>query len=129
MALSDRQLIAHLLRRGGFCAAPTELGAPLSLGFHAAVQRLVNCESVDTTQLEASLAAQSFDLSRLDGCQSWWVYRMLFTPRPLEEKMTLFWHGHFSSTNNKVDKPPYMLLQNKLFRDNALGLFGDLVLQ
>jgi uncharacterized protein (DUF1800 family) len=129
MALSDRQLIAHLVRRAGFGATPGELDFCLGLGFDATVDRLVNYEAIDTSQLDAGLAAQNFDLSRLDGCQSWWLYRMLFTPRPLEEKMTLFWHGHFASTNNKVGKPPYMLLQNRLFRDNALGLFGDLVLK
>jgi uncharacterized protein (DUF1800 family) len=129
MALSDRQLIAHLLRRAGFGATPGELDFCVGLGFDATVDRLVNYGGIDTSELEARLAAQSYDLSRLDGCQNWWLYRMLFSPRPLEEKMTLFWHGHFASTNSKVGKPPYMLLQNKLFRDNALGDFAELVLK
>src|SRR5439155_23449860 len=59
----------------------------------------------------------------------WWLYRMLNTARPIEEKMTLFWHGHFASTDEKVDVPPYMLIQNQLFRENALGSFADLVLK
>src|SRR5215210_5691368 len=129
MALSDRQLIAHLLRRAGFGSTPGELDFCVGLGFDATVDRLVNYGGIDMTEFETTLAAQSYDLSRLDGCQNWWLYRMLFSPRPLEEKMTLFWHGHFASTNSKVGKPPYMLLQNKLFRDNALGGFADLVLK
>jgi uncharacterized protein (DUF1800 family) len=129
MALSDRQLISHLLRRAGFGATPAELDFCVGLGFDGTVDRLVNYEGIHTGELEAALAAKAYDLSRLDGCQNWWLHRMLFSPRPLEEKMTLFWHGHFASTNSKVEKPPYMLLQNRLFRDNALGNFADLVLK
>jgi uncharacterized protein (DUF1800 family) len=129
MALTDRQLVAHLLRRAGFGSTAAELDSYAALGFDAAVDRLLNYESVDTTQFDADLQAKNYDLSRLDGCQNWWLYRMLFTPRPLQEKMTLFWHGHFASTNDKVEKPPYMLLQNQLFRDNALGKFDELVLK
>jgi uncharacterized protein (DUF1800 family) len=129
MPLTDRQLIAHLLRRAGFGATQPELEFCLGLGFDATVDRLVNYESVDTAAFDASLAAQNYDLSRIDGCQSWWIYRMLHSPRPLQEKLTLFWHGHFATENRKVDRPPYMLIQNNLFRDNALGKFDELVLK
>jgi uncharacterized protein (DUF1800 family) len=127
--MTDRQLIAHLLRRAGFGATPAEIDAYAALGFDATVDRLVDYEGVDNSALEAALAARRDDLSRLDGCQSWWLYRMLNTRRPLEEKMTLFWHGHFATTTEKVGRPPYMLMQNQLFRANALGGFADLVLK
>ncbi|HEV8634632.1 MAG TPA: DUF1800 domain-containing protein [Chloroflexota bacterium] len=129
MALTERQLIAHLLRRAGFGATPAELDYAVGLGFDGLLDRLLDYGSVDMTQFEADLAARNDDLSRLDGVQRWWLYRMRFSPRPLEEKMTLFWHGHFASTNQKVEKPPYMLIQNRLFRANALGGFAELVLK
>ena len=66
---------------------------------------------------------------RIEAIQNWWLYRMLTTRRPLEEKMTLFWHGHFASTNFKVDRPPYMLIQNQLFRTNGLGPFDSFVVK
>jgi uncharacterized protein (DUF1800 family) len=129
VALTERQLIAHLLRRTGFGSTTAELDFYTGLGFDGALDRLLNYESVDASAFEAELAARAYDLTRLDGAQRWWLYRMRFSPRPLEEKLTLFWHGHFASTNSKVEKPPYMLVQNALFRRMALGGFGDLVLE
>jgi len=58
----------------------------------------------------------------------WWANRMLATRRPLEEKMTLFWHGHFATSESKVRDFRKMLLQNETFRRNATGNFGTLVL-
>src|SRR6185436_9354059 len=57
----------------------------------------------------------------------WWANRMLTTPRPLEEKLTLFWHGHFASGQNKVRDYRMMLRQNEMFRRNASGRFSDLL--
>ncbi len=57
----------------------------------------------------------------------WWAGRMLNTRRPLEEKMTLFWHGHFATIENKVRDYRKMLLQNETFRAHAAGNFRDLV--
>jgi uncharacterized protein (DUF1800 family) len=128
VALTERQLVAHVLRRAGFGATPAELDFCANLGFEGTLDRLLNYEPVDMSAFEAELAAKNYDLTRLDGIQRWWLYRMRFSPRPLEEKMTLFWHGHFASTNNKVERPPYMAIQNALFRRMALGGFGDLVL-
>ncbi len=58
----------------------------------------------------------------------WWANRMLATERPLEEKMTLFWHGHFATSEEKVRDYRKMLLQNELFRDKGLGNFRDLMI-
>jgi uncharacterized protein (DUF1800 family) len=59
--------------------------------------------------------------------QRWWLSRMLKTPAPLQEKMTLFWHGHFTSeVLNKGTSPPDMVAQNQLFRRFALGNVRDL---
>lgn len=55
----------------------------------------------------------------------WWANRMLQTDRPLEEKMTLFWHGHFATTEDKVRDYRKMLKQNELFRQKATGNYRD----
>jgi hypothetical protein len=57
----------------------------------------------------------------------WWANRMLATRRPLEEKLTLFWHGHFATGENKVRDYRMMLRQNEMFRARASGAFRDLL--
>jgi hypothetical protein len=58
----------------------------------------------------------------------WWANRMLASKRPLEEKMALFWHGHFANSEEKVRDYRKMLLQNELFREKGLGNFRDLLI-
>ena len=58
----------------------------------------------------------------------WWANRMVTTPRPLEEKMTLFWHGHFATSEGKVRDYRLMLAQNRMLRRLATGNFRDLLL-
>ena len=58
----------------------------------------------------------------------WWAERMLDTHRPLEEKMALFWHGHFATAENKVRDYRKMLLQIETFARHATGNFGDLAI-
>ena len=58
----------------------------------------------------------------------WWANRMLSTPRPLQEKLTLFWHGHFATSEEKVHDYRKLLLQNETLRQNANGKFRDLML-
>ena len=57
----------------------------------------------------------------------WWATRMLTTRRPLEEKLTLFWHGHFATGENKVRDYRMMLKQNEMLRARASGAFRDLL--
>jgi uncharacterized protein (DUF1800 family) len=57
---------------------------------------------------------------------SWWTQRMYNSPAPLVEKMTLFWHGHFATSTEKVNSYR-MWLQNETLRMYALGNFGTLV--
>ena len=57
----------------------------------------------------------------------WWSNRMLVSPRPLEEKMTLFWHNHFATSETKVRDYRKLLLQNKTFRKHATGNFRKLL--
>jgi hypothetical protein len=72
-----------------------------------------------------SLTANNFETQRLG---LWWANRMLTTSRPLEEKLTLFWHGHFATGQNKTRDYRMMLRQNDLFRANASGSFRDLLI-
>ena len=71
-----------------------------------------------------SLAANAIETQRLG---LWWANRMLATPRPLEEKLTLFWHGHFATGENKVRDYRMMLRQNEMLRARASGRFRDLL--
>ena len=64
----------------------------------------------------------------LIAMQQWWLGRMIATPAPLQEKMTLFWHGHFTSSPEKQTTAQELLMQNQLFREYALGNVRDLTL-
>lgn len=67
------------------------------------------------------------DRRQMRQIQRWWFTRMVETPRPLEEKMTLFWHGHFATAYRPVENSYHMYLQNLFFRRNAVGSFADLL--
>lgn len=127
--LTERRRIAQLLRRAGFGGSPGEIDAHAQMGFDAAVDRLVDFERVPNDELEARVAAMEseLDLTRLPASQAIWLYRMLHTARPLEEKMTLFWHDHFATANYKVGRPAAMYAQNAFFRANALGSFREIL--
>src|SRR5207302_5124078 len=59
--------------------------------------------------------------------RAWWLYRMLYTPHPLREKLTLFWHNHFATSNSKVNNAGFMLGQYRLMHRHALGSFRTLL--
>jgi uncharacterized protein (DUF1800 family) len=64
---------------------------------------------------------------RYEELRAWWVREMATTPSPLTERMTLFWHNHFTSGQDKVGYPQLMAQQNMLLRRDALGNFGELL--
>ncbi len=70
---------------------------------------------------------QRSDREQIRDMQQWWLARMIETPKPLEEKMTLFWHSHFASGYRKVENSIHLYMQNRMFRELALGNFGDLL--
>ena len=127
--LTERRRIAHLLRRAGFGTTDSDMAFYSQLGFDASVQRLIDYQNVPNDQVEAQVAAMEgqLDMTKLPSIQAIWLYRILNTARPLEEKMTLFWHNHFATANYKVGNPQAMNAQNALFRTNALGNFRDLL--
>jgi len=69
---------------------------------------------------------QRDDRAQLKAMRRWWLTRMLETPHPLQEKMTLFWHGHFATGYRTIEDSWHMYLQNRLFRQEATGNFARL---
>lgn len=134
MALdNDRSRVAHLLRRAGFGATPAELASYTALGYAGALDRLLNYSQVDNSALTAQIAPLQLDPSdpnarkQIEPAKYLWLNRMLYTQRPLEEKMTLFWHNHFATANSKVANALLMQQQIQLFRDTAMGNFETLL--
>lgn len=123
-AMAD--LIAHLLRRAGFDTTPDEYTYYAKLGFAGTVEELVNYDSVPddfATQHTNDIYARR----DLNAIQMLWLNRMLTTKRPLQEKMTLFWHGLFATAQSKVNQAELMWQQNEFFRKNALGNFRTIL--
>ena len=132
-----RSQVAHLLRRAGFGASPETLDEFEALGLKGAVDRLVDYESVED-DVEERFKLFNLDLKKLTDLQRWWLLRMVYTRRPLQEKMTLFWHGLLTSASAKVgfpnptpqnpDPPHHMLNQHTFFREHAVDRFEALLM-
>src|SRR3954469_16754933 len=155
MAGSDRQ-IEHLLRRAGFGARPDELAAYGALSTTQAVSVLVGYDAVpddvdskigtagyvNTTVSGGAFSPQS----NINHARQRWLFRLVHTDRPLQEKMTLFWHNHFATGYTKIggalnaaegarylaakpaEDPGKVRGQIEMLRDNALGTFKDILL-
>jgi uncharacterized protein (DUF1800 family) len=131
----DVPAVAHLHRRAGFAASWAVLERDLADGPSAAVDRLLagSPQSLDgspAAEFEATMDSMAVQLSTsaaLTELQAIWLYRMIFTPHPLRERMTLFWHNHFATSMAKVQSARLMQRQNDLFRANALGDFRKLL--
>ena len=158
--------MGHLLRRAGFGVSPPDAGLWNSLDVSAAIDALVDYESipddVDAKMGNAgylrtlpagafdpngNIIAAPFDPNKnlVDALQRW-VFRMVHSGRPLQEKMALFWHNHFATGRTKLseklsfpgavrafaakpaDDPDGARGQIELFRSHALGNFRDLLL-
>jgi len=128
--LDEPARISLLLRRAGLAASPKDLHRYQHLGWEATLDELLHPEFVDEdldsllTRLQGSL----LDLQNLEDVQTWWLYRMVQTRRPLLEKLTLFWHGHFAVANYKVGNPQLMHQHIELLRAHALGRFDEMLL-
>ena len=129
----DLRRVVHLHRRAGFAATWEELQRDLKDGPEASIDRLLEGKSrscgipADFAAFADSLADRALaapDSSRLKG---WWVYRMLFGPDPLTERLTLLWHGHFATSNARVDNLALMRRQNETLRSLCRAPFGRLL--
>ncbi|MGA9773363.1 MAG: DUF1800 domain-containing protein [Blastocatellia bacterium] len=126
---------AHLLRRAGFGGSPAEIDELVSRGLEGAVDFLLDYTQIDNKAMN-DLLDRSFDFSNpfefskfnRGELQRWWFTRMVYTKRPFEEKMTLFWHNHFATAASKVDDI-FMIVQNATLRQHALDRFDDLLLK
>ena len=116
----ERLRLGHLLRRAGFGASHEEMERYRKLGLDGTVDYLIEYQDVDDFRLEERLAGMELDLERIRGLQQWWFLRMVYTQRPLQEKMVLFWHGLLTSGFPKVKRGPMMHRQNQLLRAYAL---------
>ncbi|MEC8958317.1 MAG: DUF1800 domain-containing protein [Chloroflexota bacterium] len=127
----DIALIAHLMRRAGFGASRAELEARAEEGYEETVEELLHPEDqppIDDDILYRFLPGYEGALGPPIN-QAEWVYRMVNTQRPLEEKLALFWHQLFATGNSKVDNPPEITQQIAMFRRQALGSFRDLLVE
>jgi len=127
--VTDRQKCAHLLRRFGLGASEAELDFYAKNGLSSAIDLLLNYETVDeafTVPLEVFKNAKQNRVP-MPGLVTWWTLRLLMTRRPLQEKMTLFWHNHFATSASKVTAPLVMHQQNEILRRNATGNFRKLL--
>jgi uncharacterized protein (DUF1800 family) len=127
--------VVHLHRRAGFGASRSEIDRDLAEGPDASISRLLSgmsphpgapdpeeFERISTVLADAAIA--SSDCGRL---KAWWLYRTLFSPDPLRERLTLMWHNHFATSNQKVGDPGAMRRQNDMFRRLAKAPFGELL--
>src|SRR5712692_8033716 len=149
----DRQ-IEHLLRRAGFGARPDELDTYGQMSIAQAVDTLVNYERMNTDvdsfigrpgYVNVTTRGQFLPQSTIVDSRQRWLFRMLHTDRPLQEKMTLFWHNHFATGYNKIagtfsaaegaryltakstEDPARVTGQIEMLRENALGNFRDIL--
>jgi len=127
------QRVVHLHRRAAFGAAWPEIQRDLADGPDAAVARLLEGKSrlegipADFESLAAVIGQAAADSGNPERLKAWWLYRCLFTPHPLQERLTLMWHNHFATSNLKVDDLKLMKRQNEVLRKFALAPFGELL--
>lgn len=152
--LSVRRL-EHLLRRAGFGARPDELDQYQRLSIDEMLDILVNYEVVPDS-VDSLIGAPGYvgttsngpfsPASNINDARQRWLFRMMHSERPLQEKMTLFWHNHFATGYGKIagalgatDATRYMAAkptedparvrgQIEMLRQNALGNFRDILL-
>lgn len=147
--------IEHLLRRAGFGASPADIETFAGLSRSAAIAYLVDYEGrpddADARMGRPDHALVSTEGGfapdiRLDAARQRWLFRMVHSKRPLQEKMTLFWHNHFATSYGKLTGQVSSIQATKLMahkagvlrgpqgqiellRRYALGNFRDLLLQ
>jgi uncharacterized protein (DUF1800 family) len=143
----DEDGARHLLVRTGFGATAAEIAAFAPLGREEAVDRLLSATRTRATLAppafvdepyvafyklqrlspEERMAEQRRNQERAFELREWWFREMLATPSPLTERMTLFWHNHFATSQQKVRSGQLVYRQNVLLRAGALGDFGSLL--
>lgn len=125
----ERELMAHLFRRAGFGATQDELDAALAKGYGAVVEELLHPEfEPGFDDYQAYRYHVGMKESRLAiPAQAYWIYRMINTRRPLEEKLALFWHSLFATAFAKLNCAKPLVNQVAMFRAHCLGSYRVLL--
>ena len=129
MSNEDRELIAHLLRRSGFSANHSDIDSALKDGYEKTVESLLmppTNEGTDEDLLDR-FHSEHCDEESPRWSAVKWVFRMINTKNPLEEKITLMWHGVFATGWAKVTNGPMMTKQYEMLREHGLGNFQTLL--
>ncbi len=124
-------LMAHLMRRAGFGARRGEIEELAERSYEDVLELLLNPQGqpdadMDTLYRYHPMAERSLSVP---AGQINWLYRMVTTERPLQEKMALFWHHVFATGDSKVESAYQMLKQVQLFREFGMGNYRDLLVR
>jgi len=129
----DLKRVVHLHRRTVFGACWNEVQRDVGDTPQAAVSRVLDgtCRSdgtlVDFENLAKTIGDAAVDSGSPERLKAWWIYRCLYSPRPLEERLTLMWHNHFATSHEKVRDLRAMKQQNETLRKYSSAPFGELV--
>jgi len=121
--LEGREAVGHLLRRAGFGPTPAQWEAFGGLPYEEAVERVLG--DLATPDAADPPGFEPFDPGAI---QDLWLERMRAAPIGFAEKLTLFWHGHFATSQKKLEDPWLLWEQRRLLRRAGPGPFADLVL-
>ncbi len=126
---TERQKIAHLLRRFGLGASEQELEFYGKNGLKGAIDLLLDFGSIpdDNLQDQEAFSPQKNNNFKPDQACGWWTQVLIRTKRPLQERMVVFWHNHFATSGVKVSSGYLLADQNEIFRRNATGKFSTLL--
>ena len=117
----------HLFRRAAFGADWNQLHKALSDGPQHTIDKLLKPQADMTAFNETYDGYDNSAAGSIKSLRAWWLRRIIQTPHPLLEKMTLFWHSHFATNSDKVKNPKLMLQHIRLLRRHALNSFGDML--
>lgn len=120
------QRAGHLYRRAGFGASWGQLQGALSDGPQQTIDALLRPEG-DVERFNQVHDEYEGSTGSADALRAWWLRRMIETPHPLQEKMTLFWHSYFATNAARVKSAALMHKQMQLLRGQALGSFRVLL--
>ena len=131
MSNADISLMAHLMRRAGFGATRDELEAALAKGYEATVEELLHPGDPEDLPQDVirRYHTEQAELRLSDGAAANWMYRMITTKNPLEEKLSLFWHSLFATGYVKLNQANALLNQIEMFRRYGLGNYASLLVE
>ncbi len=116
----------HLYRRAAFGANWDQLQQALADGPQRTIDMLLQPQG-DIAGFNRTYDEYEAATGSVDQLRAWWLRRMIQTPHPLQEKMTLFWHSHFATNAEKVKNARLMQQHVRLLRSQALGSFQVLL--